>query len=229
MTPGLAVVMPAYNEEANIASAVRAAVTAASALTDDYEVVVVNDGSRDRTAERMEEEARANPRVRLISFAENRGFGAAVKTALKAAEKPLVFYTDSDLQFDLAEIGKLVARIDECPVVIGWRENRQDHWLRLLNAWAWGRLQYVLFGLDVHDIDCGFKLFRREVIQQMEMRSNGAFLSTEILLRAQAAGHRICEVPVRHYPRQAGSPTGANLRVILRAFKELWALRADLR
>ncbi|MGH7856640.1 MAG: glycosyltransferase family 2 protein, partial [Candidatus Binatia bacterium] len=228
-TTSLSIVMPAYNEEANIAPAVRAAVAAAEPLASDYEIVVVNDGSRDGTAERVEEEARANPRVRLISFPENRGFGAAVKTGLKAAGKALVFYTDSDLQFDLAEIGKLLARIEECPVVIGYREDRQDHWMRIVNAWAWGRLQYVLFGLDVHDIDCGFKLFRREVLREMPMRSNGAFLSTEILLRAQAAGHRICEVPVRHYPRRAGAPTGANLRVILRAFKELWVLRRELR
>ena len=226
---GLSIVMPAYNEEANVGRAIDAAREAVRRFADDFEIVIVDDGSRDRTAERVAEAAKADPRVRLISFPENRGFGAAVKTGLKAAEKPLVFYTDSDLQFDLAQIGDLLARIDEAPIVVGYRVNRQDHWVRLLNAWAWGRLQYVLFGLDVHDIDCGFKLFRREVVQRLPMHSDGAFLSTEILLRARAAGYPIVEVPVQHYPRTAGSSTGANWNVIAKAFRELWALRAELR
>jgi glycosyltransferase involved in cell wall biosynthesis len=226
---GLSIVMPAYNEEANVAEAVREASAAAEAFVGDYELVIVDDGSRDRTAERIDDAAKENPRVRRISFPENRGFGAALKTGLKAAAKPLVFYTDADRQFDPGQIGDLLARIGEFPVVIGYREDRQDPWLRLWNAWAWGRLQYWMFGLDVRDIDCGFKLFRREVVQALPMRSDGAFLSTEILLRAQAAGYRICEVPVRHRPRRAGSPTGANPAVILRAFRELWALRDELR
>jgi hypothetical protein len=113
--------------------------------------------------------------------------------------------------------------------VIGYRVNRQDHLMRKVNAWAWGRLQWALFGLDARDIDCGFKLFRREVLQSMPMHSDGAFISTEILLRARAAGHRIHEVPVHHYPRKAGAPTGANFRVIGKAFRELWELRRELR
>jgi len=160
---------------------------------------------------------------------QNRGFGGALKTGLKGADKPHVFYTDSDLQFDLEEIAGLLEAIDEAPVVIGYRVDRQDHRMRKVNAWAWGRLQWALFGLDVRDIDCGFKLFRREVLQSMPMHSDGAFISTEILLRARAAGHRIREVPVHHYPRKAGAPTGANLRVIGKAFRELWELRRELR
>lgn len=227
--PGLSLVMPAYNEEANVSAAIRAAARAGERFAEDYEVIVVDDGSRDRTADRVREEARVNPRVRLLQHPQNRGFGAALKTGLKAAEKPLVFYTDSDLQFDLDQIGSLLDNIAAFPVVIGYRVNRQDHWLRKLNAWAWGQLQRLLFGLRVRDIDCGFKLFRREVLAPMIMRSDGAFLSTEILLRAQAAGHRIVEIPVRHYPRKAGAPTGARLHVILKAFAELWALRGELR
>lgn len=226
---GLSITMPAYNEEANVGAAIRAGCAAGETFTDDYEVIIVDDGSRDRTAELVREEAKTNPRVRLIQLPQNRGFGAAVKTGLKGAEKPLVFYTDSDLQFDLNQIADLLEKTDEYPVVVGYRVNRQDHWIRKLNAWAWGRLQRVLFDLRVRDIDCGFKLFRREVLQAMPMHSDGAFLSTEILLRAQAAGHRIGEVPVLHYPRKAGSPTGANLKVIRKAFVELWQLRGELR
>jgi glycosyltransferase involved in cell wall biosynthesis len=226
---GLSLVMPAYNEEANVKAAIRACATAGEKFAEDYEVIVVDDGSRDHTAERVREEAQGNPRVRLISLPQNRGFGGALKTGLKAADKPLVFYTDSDLQFDLQEIASLLDRIDDCDIVVGYRVNRQDHFVRKLNAWAWGRLQWVLFGLNVRDIDCGFKLFRREVLQSMPMRSDGAFISTEILLRARAAGHRIREVPVRHYPRKAGAPTGANLAVIRKAFRELRDLRKELR
>lgn len=226
---GLSLVMPAYNEEANVKAAIRACAAAGEKFAEDYEVIVVDDGSRDHTAERVREEAQGNPRVRLISLPQNRGFGGALKTGLKAADKPLVFYTDSDLQFDLQEIGSLLDPIDDCEIVVGYRVNRQDHLVRKLNAWAWGRLQWVLFGLNVRDIDCGFKLFRREVLQSMPMRSDGAFISTEILLRARAAGHRIREVPVRHYPRKAGAPTGANFAVIRKAFRELWDLRKELR
>jgi glycosyltransferase involved in cell wall biosynthesis len=226
---GLSLVMPAYNEEANVADAIRACATAGDTFAEDYEVIVVDDGSRDHTAERVSHEAQTNPRVRLISLPQNRGFGGALKAGLKAADKPLVFYTDCDLQFDLNELGGLLEKADGCPIVVGYRVNRQDHFVRKMNAWAWGRLQWVLFGLDVRDIDCGFKLFRREVLQEMPMRSDGAFIATEILLRARAAGHRICEVPVQHYPRKAGAPTGANLKVIRKAFRELWDLRKELR
>jgi glycosyltransferase involved in cell wall biosynthesis len=226
---GLSIVMPAYNEEANVIAAARAASAAGEKFAERYEVVIVDDGSADRTAERVREAAAENPRVRLIQLPQNRGFGGALKTGLKAATMPLVFYTDCDLQFDLEQIGDLLEKISAAPVVVGYRINRQDHWGRKLNAWAWGRLQRVLFGLRVRDIDCGFKLFRREVLEPMAMRSDGAFISTEILLRARAAGHAVVEVPVRHYPRTAGSPTGARWWVIRRAFQELWQLRRELR
>jgi glycosyltransferase involved in cell wall biosynthesis len=221
--------MPAYDEEANVASAVAAARSAAERFADDWEVVIVDDGSRDATADRVREAAGGDPRVRLLQHPRNRGYGAAVRTGLKAATKPFVFFTDSDLQFDLAEIRLLVDRAGECAVVIGYRKNRQDPWVRKLNAWAWGRLQWALFGLRVRDVDCAFKLFRRDVVADMPMKSDGAFLSTEILLRAEAAGHRVCEVGVTHHPRRAGAPTGAKLAVIRKAFEELWQLRRELR
>ena len=226
---GLTIVFPAYNEEANVGAAIAAADAAAARHFDEWEIVVVDDGSRDATAERVLEAKASNPRVELIRLPRNRGYGAAVKTGLQAARMRLVFFTDSDLQFDLEQIPDLLARIDECPVVIGWRRNRRDHWMREWNAWAWGRLQRLLFGLRVRDIDCAFKLFRREVLEGMPMRSDGAFISTELLLRAQAAGWKICEVPVDHFPRRAGAPTGARLSVILKAFRELAELRRELR
>jgi glycosyltransferase involved in cell wall biosynthesis len=227
--PGLSVVLPAFNEEANIAASVREMRAAMEPLFDAFEIVVVDDGSRDRTAECVGEEAKADPRVRLVQLPENRGYGAALTAGLRAARLPLVFYTDSDLQFDPRQIQDLLAKIDEFPVVVGYRRNRQDPWFRKLNALGWNLLMRLSFGLRVRDIDCAFKLFRLEVLQGIPLRAEGAFFSTELLLRAQAAGHRICEVPVDHYPRQAGAPTGARLAVIRKAFREMWRLRRELR
>jgi len=227
--PGLSVVLPAFNEEANVARAVREVKAAVLPLFDDFEIVVVDDGSRDRTAERVREESRADSRVRLVQFTTNRGYGAAVTAGLRAARLPLVFYTDSDLQFDPRQIEDLLAKIDEFPVVVGYRRNRQDPWVRKLNAAAWNLLQRAWFGLRVRDVDCAFKLFRREVLEGLPLRSEGAFFSTELMLRTHAAGHRMCEVPVDHYPRQAGAPTGARLGVIGKAFREMWRLRRELR
>jgi glycosyltransferase involved in cell wall biosynthesis len=226
---GLSIVLPAYNEEANVAAAIEAARVAGERFAERVEVIVVDDGSRDATAERALAYAAGDARIRLLRHERNRGYGGAVKTGLKAAREPFVFFTDSDLQFDLGQIGELVARLGEAPIVVGYRANRQDPWVRKLNAWAWGRLQRVVFGIRVRDIDCAFKLFRREVVADMPMRSDGAFLSTEILARAMAAGHAIVEIPVRHYPRRAGAPTGANPGVILKAFREMAELWGDLR
>jgi glycosyltransferase involved in cell wall biosynthesis len=226
---GLTIVLPAYNEEANVAAAIDAARAAGERFADDVEVIVVDDGSHDATAERAIAAAGGDGRVRLLRHEKNRGYGGAVKTGLKAAKQPYVFFTDSDLQFDLGQIGELIPHLDEAPVVVGYRANRQDPWVRKLNAQAWGTLQRLVFGIRVRDIDCAFKIFRREVVAEMPMRSDGAFISTEILARAMAAGHRIVEIPVRHYPRRAGAPTGANPAVILKAFREMAELWGDLR
>lgn len=227
--PGLSIALPAYNEEANVGSAVARMIEAAEPLFETIEVVVVDDGSRDRTAERVREIARADPRVRLVQHPANRGYGAAVTSGLRAASQPLVFYTDSDLQFDPHQIRDLIARIDESAIVIGYRRNRQDPWIRKLNAWAWNGLQRLTFGLAVRDVDCAFKLFRREVLEHLPLEAEGAFFSTELLLRARAAGYTFVEVPVDHFPRRAGAPTGARLGVIGKAFREMWRLRRELK
>lgn len=227
--PGLSAVMPAFNEEANVGNAIAAVRAAADPLFETIEIIVVDDGSRDGTADEVRAAARSDPRVRLLQHAANRGYGAAVATGLHAATLPLVFYTDADLQFDPRQISALVARIDEAPIVIGYRRDRQDPWHRKLNAWAWNLLQRALFGLSVRDVDCAFKLLRREVVAAVPTAAEGAFFSTELLLRAQAKGFRIVEVPVDHFPRRAGAPTGARLGVIARAFREMWRLRGELR
>jgi len=226
--PGLSVALPAFNEEANIVASVRAMLEAFEPLFDAVEIVVIDDGSRDATAARVNEVSAADPRVRLLQHPANRGYGAAVTTGLRAARQPLVFYTDSDLQFDPRQLTRLLSHIDDGPIVVGYRQNRQDPLHRKLNAWAWNQLQSRLFDLGVRDIDCAFKLFRREVLDELPLVAEGAFFSTELLARLRARGHRIVEVPVDHFPRRAGAPTGARLGVIAKAFGEMWRLRQEL-
>ncbi len=220
-------VMPAYNEEANIGPMIEDMVRVLSSITDDYEVIVVDDGSRDATSERVLEMAARYPNVRLIRHEVNKGYGAAVYSGITSATKELIFYTDSDRQFKLDELHKLLPLIEEADLVAGYRPNRQDPWYRVLFGWGWSFLVTLLFGYTVRDVDCAFKLFKREVIETVgpHIRSFGATFSAEFLVRAKRAGFRFREVPVTHLPRPVGHQTGARLDVITRAFKELFLLR----
>lgn len=225
----ISVIFPAYNEEANIEKSVAVAREAMGKFFDVVEVIVVNDGSSDRTGELIDRMAAESPEVRPIHHARNGGYGAALRTGLYAAKNDLVFFSDSDLQFDLEEIRHLLEWIDKYEIVAGYRANRADPFLRRFNAWGWNMLVRMALGLKVRDIDCAFKLFRREVFEKVKLASVGAMINTELLTRAQQEGMRIKEVPVSHYPRVAGTQTGANLRVIVKAFRELLVMRQRLR
>ena len=223
--------MPAYNEAENISAMVEDVIQVMDVLTDDYEVIVVDDGSRDGTADVVRALAQQYAQVRLVQHEVNQGYGAAVFSGLVSATKDLVFFTDSDRQFDLREIERLLAHIDAYDLVIGYRAPRRDSFMRLVNAWGWKTLVNLLFGYTARDIDCAFKLMRREVIERIkdEVASRGATFSAEFLVRAKRVGFRICEVPIRgHRPRVAGSPTGARPDVIIRAFRELIRFRMAL-
>jgi glycosyltransferase involved in cell wall biosynthesis len=221
----ISAVLPAYNEEKVIAHTVSAMMDALSALTDDYEVVVVNDGSKDRTREIVE----SIPHVRCVSHPVNRGYGAALWTGFNAATKELVFLTDGDKQFDAREVRYFLPEIECADLVIGYRNPRRDPFMRLMNAWGWNMLVTLLFGYVAKDIDCAFKLFRRSILETITVNSKGATFSAELLIKARRAGFRIVEKPVTHYPRTAGNPTGAKPSVILRAFVELIRLRLTLK
>jgi glycosyltransferase involved in cell wall biosynthesis len=200
-------------------------------LAAEWEVVVVDDGSRDATAAAVSAIEARDPRVRLVRHEKNRGYGAAVWTGLTSARKSVVFFTDSDRQFDIAEIRGLLERLPGADLVVGIRSPRRDPLPRRINGWAWSSLVNLLFGYTARDIDCAFKVMRREVIETLResVRSRGATFSAELLVRAKAAGFRIRELSVRgHRPRVAGSPTGARLSVVLRAFRELAAFRVTL-
>jgi len=224
----LTVAMPAYNEAENIAEMINRARTIVGPLVDDLEIIVCNDGSADETGAIVLQEAQADPRVRLVEHEVNQGYGAAVRDAVWAASKELVFFTDSDLQFDLSEIERFILRIQEADMVIGYRYARSDPWYRSLFGHGWSWLVNLLFGYTARDVDCAYKLFRRKVIETVKVESGGAMFSAEFLVRCKKAGFRMVEEPVSHYPRIAGSQTGANPRVVLRAFGELFRLRGRL-
>ena len=228
--PSLSGVLPAYNEEGLIASTAEGVADALAACTEDYEVIVVDDGSRDGTRAAVERLAQSRPQVRCITHPTNRGYGEALRTGLDAAAKELIFFTDGDGQFIPTEIERLLPDIVEggADMAIGYRAPRVDPPMRLLNAWGWKLAVTVLFGYAARDIDCAFKLMRREVWHRVHVHSGSATFSAELLIKARRCGYRVVERPVTHRPRRAGSATGAKLHVILRAFRDLLWLRLHL-
>jgi glycosyltransferase involved in cell wall biosynthesis len=226
---GLTVVLPCFNEAANIAEAIHQARWAAVWSAERHQIVVVDDGSTDRTAEIATEVARDVPHVRVVRHDQNRGYGAALVTGLRAARMPWVLLTDADLQFDLNQLEHFVPLTQEADFVLGWRIDRQDPLHRRVNAAAWNWLVGRAFDVQVRDVDCAFKLIRREVVEDIRLTSSGAVISTELLVRAQGNGARVRELGVEHRPRVAGEQSGANPRVVLRALRELRQLRRELR
>lgn len=227
--PELSIFFPCYNEEANVERVARAALEAAPRFAEKFEIILVNDGSKDRTGEIAERLAAGDSRIRAVHNSPNQGYGGAVARGLRESRNQWIFFTDGDGQFDINEMDKLIDLLDRCDFAVGYRIKRADPLIRKTNAFCWGVLVRALFGLKVRDIDCAFKLLPKSLIDKIELRSQGALISTELLARAKYQGLRIAEVGVNHYPRVAGEQTGANLRVILRAFKELLRLRKHIR
>lgn len=227
----LTIAMPAYNEAENIQVMIEETAQAVSPLVEDFEIIVVDDGSQDETAVIVQALMSQYPQLRLLRHEENMGYGTAVFHGLIHASKDLIFFTDADRQFDLREIEKLLAEINQADLVVGYRAPRRDPFMRRLNGRGWSGLVTLLFGYTARDIDCAFKLMRRQVVDALrdEITSGGATFSAEFLVRAKRAGFHIAEAPITgHRPRVAGNPTGARPNVILRAFRELMALRLQL-
>ncbi len=229
MPPSMTGFFPAYNDSGTIASMVVVADMTLRQLTDDYEVIVVNDGSRDRTAEIVIQLGQANPRVRLVSHERNQGYGAAVWTGFTSAVKDLVFLTDGDKQFDVRELAGFLPLLDRADLVIGYRRPRADPWVRRLYGWGWNALVNLCFGYTARDVDCAFKLFPRRVLAELNVHSTGHTFSPELIIKARRAGYRLAEVRVSHYPRLAGQPKGARPDAIIRALYELAKLRLEVR
>ena len=225
----LSVFFPFYNEEANIAAQTKQALKIIPQFAEKFEIILVNDGSADKTGQIGQKLAADHPNVVLVSHSKNRGYGGALKSGFRKAKYEWIFFSDGDRQFDLKEIGRLLPLTSRADLVIGYRQKRADTPIRLINAKLFNLLIRLLFGLKVTDIDCAFKLIKKDVVDSLELKSDGALISSELLIKAQKAGYKIAQTPVSHYPRKIGSPTGANPRVIFKAFYDIFALWRELR
>jgi glycosyltransferase involved in cell wall biosynthesis len=218
----LSIILPAHNEEVAIGETIRSVCDAVSAWTQDFEIVVVNDGSTDRTRAIVESFVSDDARIRLINHAHNQGYGVALVSGFAAITKELAFFMDSDGQFDIHDLERFFPLIDTYDAVLGYRMQRQDAWMRKLNAWGWKMLVRLVFGLRVRDIDCAFKLYRSAFFRSYQLETRGAMINTEILYKFTQAGYTYTEVGVHHLPRRGGRATGARPAVIMRAFRELF-------
>jgi len=231
-TAELSFFFPAHDEAENIEALVAEALEALPPLAQRFEIIAVNDGSRDGTARLADRLAAEHPGVvRVVHHPTNLGYGTALRSGFGAARYGLVAFTDGDRQFKVADLGRLLERLgqsDRPDVVVGYRLKRADPPLRLVYARVYRLCLRLLFGLGVRDVDCACKLFRREALEGVRLESGGAFLSAELLIKLQARGRRIAEVGVPHYPRTAGKASGADPRVILRAVRDFWRLRLRL-
>lgn len=225
----LSIFMPAYNEEGNIAATIMDATKAVKTVTNNYEIIVVNDGSRDKTEEIVTGLARLDPHIRLINHSQNKGYGAAVKTGMKACRKDWIFFTDSDGQFHYDELKKFVIATQSADLVMGYRKKRMDPFHRVFVAQVLLKIwNFVLFGLTVRDVDCAYKLFRREVRDAVKLKTESAITVSEFIIKAKAHGFKIIQLPVQHYARRFGEQTGGNWRVIIRAARESFRLYQEL-
>jgi glycosyltransferase involved in cell wall biosynthesis len=226
----LSLVLPAHNEEPNIRTVVEEAAQVLPTAFTDYEVIVVNDGSKDRTLEIAHALSTENSHVRVVNHPVNQGYGAALTSGFNAANGDYIMFMDSDRQFDINDIHRLTPFVGEYDIVAGYRIKRNDPAHRLLNAKIFGLAVTLLFNLGVRDIDCAFKIMRADVLKGINLESPGALINTEILSKARAQGRTLTQVGVNHYPRLEGEQSGASLKVVVRAFFEIirlwWRMRS---
>ena len=229
--PALSFFFPAHNEAENIEGLVSEALEVLPTLADEFEIIAVDDGSKDETPRLADALVAAHPQVRVVHHAVNKGYGAALRSGFGAARYDLVCFLDGDRQFRVEDLGRLLDRMaqpDNPDVVAGYRIKRADPFIRTAYARMYRFALQVWFQLGVRDVDCACKLFKRAALEGVRLESGGAFLSAELLIKLKQRGRKIVETGVPHYPRTAGSPTGAKPSVIFRAVKDFWSLRLRL-
>jgi glycosyltransferase involved in cell wall biosynthesis len=226
--PGVSVFLPCHNEEGNIEQMAAALEAELPRIAERHEIVVIDDGSRDRTGEIADQMAASNPHLKVVHHLSNRGYGAAVISGIHACNEPWIVLCDGDGQFEASDLARLAAKVPEYDVVVGNRAHRADPLMRRVNGKAWTVLMRLLLGIQVSDIDCGLKLFRRDLLGGIDLQARGAMISAELMAQLAGRGAKICEVDVRHLPRVTGESSGASLKVIARAFRELFLLYGRL-
>jgi glycosyltransferase involved in cell wall biosynthesis len=226
---GLSVFFPAYNDSGTIASMVIRAVQAASELTSDYEVIVVNDGSADSTPDIVDELARTYPHVRVVHHPKNRGYGGALQTGFRSASKEFIFYTDGDAQYDPAELSALWAKMSPAAdMVNGYKISRSDPVHRIVIGRLYHHIVKLLFGLSVRDVDCDFRLMRRTIFEKIDVEKTSGVICLELMKKIEDAGFRIVEVPVHHYHRAFGKSQFFNFRRIAKTGVDVLRLWYEL-
>lgn len=229
----LSVFLPTYNEQDNIKNVVTKTVNILTKVAKNWELIVVNDGSVDSTKSVVENLAKSEKRIRVITHNQNKGYGASLQTGFYNSKYPWIAFTDSDGQFDFAEITKFLQKQKEthADLVIGYYKKRRVSFSKKITSKLWEALVFVFFGLRVHDVDCGFKLISKEVIDQIPHLESerGAFISSELLIKALKHKFKIVEIPVTHFPRTKGAGTGRNINVIVKSFIDLFKLWKKLR
>lgn len=229
----LSVFLPAYNEEANLERTVKNVIENLKSNVAEWEIVIVDDGSKDKTGQIADTLAKKNKNISVIHHHPNRGYGAAFKSGLYGCKYPWISFIDSDGQFNFKEISRFIETQEKtgADMVIGYYLKRKVHFTRILNSKTWQLIVYLLFGLNVRDIDCGFKLISKKVVDKIPKLESerGAFISSEFLIKAKKAGFKIVEIGVHHYPRKFGEATGAKLNVIVQSFIDLFRLRLKIK
>lgn len=229
----LSIFLPCYNEGENLEKTVKNVSENADRVADKWELLIINDGSKDDTLSVAEKLAGKDKHLRVINHPVNRGYGAALKSGFYNAKYPWIAFIDSDGQFDFSEIDQFIDTREKtgADMVIGYYRKRQVTFVRKLNSFAWQAVVFPLFGLKVRDIDCGFKLISKKVIDTIPKLESerGAFISSELLIKAKKNRFKIVEIPVHHYPRREGEATGAKLNVIIKSFIDLFRLWKKLR
>lgn len=229
----LSLFYPAYNEEGNVKKTVLKSKKIIDKYAKKWEIIIINDGSKDKTLEVANSLAKEDKRIRVINHKENRGYGGAIKSGLYQAKYKWITFTDIDGQFDFSEIDKFITTQNEtgADMVIGYYKKRQVSKFKILTSKMWELAVFILFGLHVRDIDCGFKLFSKKVIEKIPKLESerGAFISSEFLIKTKKAGFKIVEIPVTHYPRIIGRGTGRDIKVIIKSFVDLFKLWGKLR
>lgn len=231
MIKNLSVFFPAYNEGENIGRTVLLAKQVLEKAAANWEITVINDGSKDATGKKAREFGKGDKRIKVINHETNKGYGAALKSGFYNAKYDWIVYSDSDGQFDFSEVAKFIEKTDCADLIIGYRIDRKDSWYRKFLAKGWGTLVFVFFGLRLKDVDCGFKMVKKEVIEKIPRLESerGGMINAELAIKAKEAGFRIGQVGVTHYPRRAGRATGSQIKVIIKSFLDLARLWVKLK